>query len=411
MHSIIHSDILDWARDYQGEPFHAAFCDAPYHLDGDGRDGRGFMGKAWDGGDIAFRPETWAAIAQHVHPGGFIASFASSRGWHRMAVAMEDAGLIIQPTIFVWLSANRAWPKATRLDEQIDRRAGAEREIVGQKRHQPKFNAAELGYREKDNGYNSRNRQTYSVTEPATPLAQAWAGHRYGGQVLKPAVDPIIVAQRPWPKARRLDAIIETGAGAMWIDGVRKTNTPPHLPGGYWPTNFACTHAPTCEAAHCAPDCPASTLGEKAQHFFRASWASERIEAASAVGYFAKASTAEREAGLADFPTQLVGDGRATPIDNPYQRGKTPRKNIHPTIKPIALNRWLATLLLPPAMYAPRRLLVPFAGAGSEIIGAMQAGWEEIVGVELEAEHVRIAQARLAFWSAQLADQGRLWND
>ena len=93
-----------------------------------------------------------------------------------------------------------------------------------------------------------------------------------------------------------------------------------------------------------------------------------------------------------------MDDGRDTPIDNPYQRGETTRRNTHPTIKPIALSRHLATLLLPPPEYGPRRLLVPFAGAGSEVIGADLAGWEDVTGIELEAEHVAIADARRAYW-------------
>ena len=68
-------------------------------------------------------------------------------------------------------------------------------------------------------------------------------------------------------------------------------------------------------------------------------------------------------------------------------------------MKPIDLARYLATLLLPPDAYAPRRILVPFTGVGSEMIGAMLAGWEEIVGVEMDAEYVKIAEARLAHWT------------
>jgi len=58
--------------------------------------------------------------------------------------------------------------------------------------------------------------------------------------------------------------------------------------------------------------------------------------------------------------------------------------------------------LVPPKEYAPRRLLVPFAGSGSEMIGAHLAGWEEIIGIELEKEYCNIAQARLKFWTAQI---------
>jgi hypothetical protein len=75
-----------------------------------------------------------------------------------------------------------------------------------------------------------------------------------------------------------------------------------------------------------------------------------------------------------------------------------PQRNPHPTVKPIKLTQWLATLLLPPAAYAPRRLLIPFSGVASEGIGAMLAGWEEIVMVEQDASYCEIARHRLAYW-------------
>jgi len=72
-------------------------------------------------------------------------------------------------------------------------------------------------------------------------------------------------------------------------------------------------------------------------------------------------------------------------------------RNNHPTVKPLKLCRWLATLLLPPAGYT-RRLLVPFAGSGSEMIGAALAGWDYALGIEQSAEYAEIARARLRFW-------------
>jgi hypothetical protein len=58
----------------------------------------------------------------------------------------------------------------------------------------------------------------------------------------------------------------------------------------------------------------------------------------------------------------------------------------------------LATLLLPPERDAPRRILTPFSGVGSEMIGALQAGWEAATGIELDPEYARIANARIAHW-------------
>lgn len=129
----------EWAKQYQGELFHALLADPPYHLTsvvkrfgGEdaapaqfGKDGAfarasaGFMGKQWDGGDVAFRPETWAAFLSVMYPGAFGMAFASSRGWHRLACAIEDGGAIIHPSIFGW-NYSSGFPKATRVDTQID---------------------------------------------------------------------------------------------------------------------------------------------------------------------------------------------------------------------------------------------------------------------------------------------------
>src|SRR5271155_2867901 len=96
----------------------AVVTDPPYHLvDMHARAGRsfagnrdgsiarlaaGFMGKAWDGGDIAFRPETWAAIGTALKPGGYLLAFGGARTHHRIWCAIEDAGFVIQDTI-MWL--------------------------------------------------------------------------------------------------------------------------------------------------------------------------------------------------------------------------------------------------------------------------------------------------------------------
>ena len=86
--------------------------------------------------------------------------------------------------------------------------------------------------------------------------------------------------------------------------------------------------------------------------------------------YTSKASRAEREVGTAD----------GCP---------------HPTVKPLALTRYLATLLLPPERGTPRRILTPFSGVGSEMIGALLAGWDHATGIEIDPEYVTIAHARI----------------
>jgi site-specific DNA-methyltransferase (adenine-specific) len=116
---------------------------------------------------------------------------------------------------------------------------------------------------------------------------------------------------------------------------------------------------------------------------------------ASRFFYCAKASSSERNAGLYCFDEQTVSDGRQKAIDNPYQRGKSLRRNTHPTVKPIDLCRYLATLILPPASVGTRRLLVPFSGSGSEIIGALRAGWDHVTAIEQEGQYIQIAVERV----------------
>ena len=74
-------------------------------------------------------------------------------------------------------------------------------------------------------------------------------------------------------------------------------------------------------------------------------------------------------------------------------------RNPHPTVKPLSLLIWMCKLLAPPPEYAPRRLLVPFAGSGSEVVAAALSGcFEEIVGIEQSAEYCDIARARCRWW-------------
>jgi DNA modification methylase len=124
-----------------------------------------------------------------------------------------------------------------------------------------------------------------------------------------------------------------------------------------------------------------------------------------------KASKREREAGCEDLPIIKSGMSNGAQIHGEgYDKGQDlglnrviPRHNDHPCVKPLALCRHLAALPLPPASVAPRRLLVPFLGSGSEMVAAEQVGWDEIVGVEQNQHYCEIAEARLRYWREKAA--------
>ena len=443
MHKILRGDVRSFSRHYRGEKFHAMVCDPPYEL--------GFMGKDWDKTGIVFDPETWAGLCEHLHPGGFGMAFASSRGWHRLAVAIEDAGLRIHPSIFGWVFGS-GFPKATRIDTQIDKAAGVEREVVGQSNSgMVRINKrnAELGYRESD----YKEAHSNDITAPSTDLARAWEGHRYGLQAMKPALEPIIVFQKPYA-GKPVESIVETGAGALNIDGARiplngdykcgangrpsqtglgdkydsdKANL--HSEVGRWPANFYVDEEAAARLGEQSGElgtggpssskkgkfsgvvfsdslkAPAGAMpkydrgGTAARFFFNVN---RQIDEADPVMYQAKASRKERDAGLDEFDlSDAPGSKRSKPAPGRKNALGEPRRNAHPTVKPIDLCRWLATLLLPPAEYGPRRILVPFSGSGSEMIGAHLAGWEEIVGIEMDRDYVNMAKARMAYWTTR----------
>jgi len=126
---------------------------------------------------------------------------------------------------------------------------------------------------------------------------------------------------------------------------------------------------------------------------------------ASRFFYCAKASRSEREAGLIGaIPCSVCGDLHSTTHEHP-RTGKPVKclRNVHPTVKPLKVIEWLAKLILPPprADGQPRTLLVPFSGSGSEMIGALNAGWDAVVGIEVDPAYCRIACARVGHWMRQ----------
>ena len=217
------SDILEWANTYEGPPNHALLSDPPYHLTTGKRGGSGpasenlnspagrsrittgFMNQAWDGGDIAFRPETWDAIGKHLLPGAFMAIFGGSRTFHRLACAIEDAGFIIHPSIG-W-AQGQGFPKATRIRTGEESDTGETEDLTDIR-----------------SGSMHANRDTSKIyTRPvmeAHGMQKVWEGHRYGLQALKPALEFICIAQKPY-RGKPIEVITKTGAGALNVNATR----------------------------------------------------------------------------------------------------------------------------------------------------------------------------------------------
>ena len=230
-----HGDCLAILPTLDAESFHACVTDPPYHLTsivkrfgGEnaapaqfGRDGAyarasaGFMGKTWDGGDIALRPETWVEVLRVLKPGAHLLAFGGTRTFHRMACAIEDAGFEIRDTV-MWVYGS-GFPKSHDVSKGIDKAAGAEREVIG-----PSARRVSGKPNQRTSGLcGSSTFAEYvgmgaTVTAPATPEAATWSGW---GTALKPSFEPLIVARKPLDNMdvrHQIDSIIVRLERQLW---------------------------------------------------------------------------------------------------------------------------------------------------------------------------------------------------
>jgi len=189
------------------------------------------------------------------------------------------------------------------------------------------------------------------------------------GTTLKPAYEPILLARKPFTGTATSN-LRRFGTGVLHIDATRIGDA------RYWPAHLAFSHATTCTDDACASDCPVALVDQQRPSLNR-------------LFFCAKATKVEREAGCEQLPLQsghLYTGKRKSP---------RVRRNVHPTVKPIELMRWLVRLVTP----AGGIVLDPFAGSGTTGIAAMLEG-RGFVGIEREPRYVDIACARLTHWAA-----------
>lgn len=360
------------------------------------------------------------------------------------------------PTWDQWLRLKEILSLSGAMDEEVRRLNGRKGEdgeawkaaaVVGEHEGEP---PGLVGERFRTSGS--------AIKAPSLPSARLWDGY---GTALKPAWEPCVLARVP------LDGTVAAnvqahGCGALAIDASRlaggkdvPSSAPKDRPSqlakgaergrsddtsgfdpnvGRWPANVLLDEVAAAQLDEQSGERPstltgrASPIGQHAhpsivQHcesMFGVGGAQANVYAdsggASRFFFTSKVSTSERNDGLDDLPT-LTG-GEATDRVDDSAGTKSPRagsgrtggaKNPHPTMKPVALTEYLARLVLPPrGIGRPRRILVPFAGVGSEVLGALRAGWDEIVGIELDPHYAAIARLRLS--RVDTAHQERLFG-
>ena len=303
------------------------------------RASRGFMGKQWDGGDIAFQPETWRLCFDLMKPGGHLVAFGGTRTHHRIWCAIEDAGFEVRDTL-AWLYGS-GFPKS--------------------------HNAGD-----------------------------GW------GTALKPAFEPIILARKPLAGTVAAN-VREHGTGAINVDGCRVA-TADDLNGGAYSGELRRRdeYTPTdCDGA-----VPLSRLNRGAGEYQQPSgrWPANVAHDGS-------------EEVLQAFPESVSNSGGDRGVSQIWgsAHGNQPRGghddsgsaarffycakadaddrigSKHPTVKPVALMRWLVRLVTPKGGL----VLDPFAGTGTTGVAAIREGMRAIL-IEREAEYHADIQTRIA---------------
>jgi len=405
-YTIYNASCLDVMDSMEENSIDCIVTDPPYEI--------GFMGKKWDNTGIAFSVETWQKALRVLKPGGYLLAFNHSRTFHRMMVAIEDAGFELRDTV-MWIYGS-GFPKSHNIAKAIDKSLGFEREIIG-KTIRPEGRA----FAEGASGF---AKGEVDITISSTEEAKKWDGY---GTALKPAFEPIVMARKPF-KTSVAENVLTYGVGGINIDECRigsevittngkgkQNGMTPIVPQsedyigstniGRFPANII--HDGSAEAISGFPDTssigsgynfdkgdndnPANVVNniKSGKHF-------DDSGSASRYFYTAKASVKDRDEGLSQFTPQQVNDGILTEIDNAYQRGETLRKNIHPTVKPCDLMQYLIRLVAPKGA----TILDIFMGSGSTGKATMIENTERnadyhFIGIDLEKEYCDISKARI----------------
>jgi hypothetical protein len=359
--------------------------DPPYEL--------GFMGKKWDDTGIAYNSEVWENAYRVLKPGGHLLAFGGTRTWHRLAVAIEDAGFEVRDSM-AWMYGS-GFPKSLDVSKAIDKAAGALvhegkgmlNSATGTMTLTPTIKPSE-----------------YVKPAPATPAAEQWQGW---GTALKPAHEPIVVARKPLI-GTVAENVLTHGTGALNIDGSRismgdeydptkvqrQQNSSGAIDGAFGAASLIGTEIPTYNSKG---RWPANVIFDESQ---AAELDKQSGVLSSGANPTRRNSDKFRDA-YGDFagqtkcvPARGADSGGASRFFYVAKAGKKERPNVdgiaHPTVKPIALMRYLVRLVTPPG----GTVLEPFAGSGTTVEACILEGFN-CIAIEMTDDYLPLIAERV----------------
>ena len=429
---VYHGSNLDVLPTLPDNSVDAIVTDPPYEL--------GFMGKSWDSSGIAYSVELWQECLRVLKPGGHLLAFGGSRTWHRIAVAIEDAGFDVRDSI-AWLYGS-GFPKSMDVAKAIEGKltTGSSnkanfKNLNGEQVDRGDWGIAKQQFEhgQRETNYDETAGETrLGKLEPTTDEAKKWQGW---GTALKPAFEPIVVARKPLPKGSTVAAnVLEWGVGGLNIDGSRigfrddadrkeSTTKNQHAdfgtapmtgnntygdysmvqptnynPPGRWPANIILDEYTAGLLDEQTADLKGAT--SRTTHVDRGPFTTGVGElvpdavygdsgGASRFFYVAKASKKDRNEGLDELPLRK-SDQRSATAAGLWEQMEAPKQNFHPTVKPTALMEYLVKLVTPPG----GTVLDPFTGSGSTGKAALLNGFK-FIGIELTADYLPIIEGRL----------------
>ena len=331
---------------------------APAQFGTDGafaRASKGFMGKEWDGGDIAFQANTWRKCYELLKPGGHLIAFSGSRTYHRMACAIEDAGFEIRDQC-IWLYGS-GFPK-------------------------------------------SHN------------IGNGW------GTALKPAHEPMVLARKPLSEKSVADNVMQYGTGAINIDACRvggqsedterkKVVRKARTADGVWTDDNSGMKSEGSEFADADPRgrWPSNVMhdgSEQVQEIFPETSSTEVSRERTHKGIWTAGELADTEQFMPAYGDQGNASryfycAKTSKEERKFGLGGEVAANTHPTVKPVELMRYLVRLITPKGGV----VLDPFMGSGSTGMAAREEDYS-FIGIEKESEYYEIAKARIKNVKPQL---------
>ena len=435
---VYHGSNLDVLPTLPDNSVDSIVTDPPYEL--------GFMGKSWDNSGIAYSVELWTECMRVLKPGGHLLGFGGSRTWHRLAVAIEDAGFEMRDSI-AWLYGS-GFPKSMNISKAIESTLlnGSSHSTALRKTEQD-GNGDSYQLVGKNNGIMGETR-VYDRKEfaPSTLEAQKWEGW---GTALKPAFEPIVVARKPVSEKTVAANVLKHGVGGLNIDASRIAANGDNLNGGKqggtdnqiyakglgdssgqsmaldgrWPANIILdpyTAELLDEQSGVRQTGAFPKLVDRSNTKVYGQYGSEEKEkritldsgGASRFFYVAKANKRDRNEGLEHLEEKTASEmtgrkegsaGLVMKHDDGSDKANAyagtsgeARANFHPTVKPTSLMEYLIKLVTPEGGI----VLDPFTGSGSTGKAALLNGYK-FIGIELTEEYLPIIENRLKWANEQ----------